>query len=285
MWSDPQVASKYRGAEQITGVFAKFLLLQAGLPDAHASEPKKPPIVLDNACGTGVVSENLWEMLDEHAKEELQLLCGDISEGMVGHIKKKIEEKGWHGADARVLDAMKTGLQENYFTHVISNFGLMLMPDSDAALKECFRILQPSGVCALSTWDTVGWIPDVRAAFATLPGSPTFPDAETFYAAMGKGRWFEASFVAQKLVALGFVDVKVEVVRRTSQTKDAADFCEAFDSVTHFIMERFWNGEERRRCGPLAKQALLEHLRDKYGNGVIEMDWAAILATGRKPAE
>lgn len=106
MWSDPQVASKYRGAEQITGVFAKFLLLQAGLPDAHASEPKKPPIVLDNACGTGVVSENLWEMLDEHAKEELQLLCGDISEGMVGHIKKKIEEKGWHGADARVLDAM-----------------------------------------------------------------------------------------------------------------------------------------------------------------------------------
>lgn len=135
MWSDPQVASKYRGAEQITGVFAKFLLLQAGLPDAHASEPKKPPIVLDNACGTGVVSENLWEMLDEHAKEELQLLCGDISEGMVGHIKKKIEEKGWHGADARVLDAMKTGLQENYFTHVISNFGLMLMPDSDAALK------------------------------------------------------------------------------------------------------------------------------------------------------
>ena len=106
VWSDPKVASKYRGAEQITGIYAKCLLLQAGLPNEQASEPKKPLIVLDNACGTGMLSENLWEMLDEHAKEELQLVCGDTSEGMVKHVKKKIDEEGWHGADARVVDAM-----------------------------------------------------------------------------------------------------------------------------------------------------------------------------------
>lgn len=106
VWSDPKVASKYRGAEQITGIFAKYLLLQAGLPNEQVSEPKKPLIVLDNACGTGMLSKTLWEMLDEHAKEKLQLVCGDISEGMVKHVKQKIEEEGWHGADARVVDAM-----------------------------------------------------------------------------------------------------------------------------------------------------------------------------------
>lgn len=114
MWSDPNVASKYRGAEHITGEYAKCLLLQAGLPNWHTSEPKKPLIVLDNACGTGMVSENLWEMLDEPAKEGLRLVCGDISEGMVKHVQKKIEEQGWHGADARVVDAMvRTAYVEN----------------------------------------------------------------------------------------------------------------------------------------------------------------------------
>lgn len=150
---------------------------------------------------------------------------------------------------------------------------------------ECFRILQPSGICALSTWDTVGWIPDVQAAFATLPGSPMFPDKETFYASLGKGRWYETSFVEQKLTAFGFADVKVEVVRRTSQTKDAAEFFRVFDTMLRVIAERFWSEEERRRCGPLVEGALLKHLKAKYGDGIIEMDWAAILATGRKPAK
>lgn len=106
MWSDPKIASKYRGAEQITGTFARCLLVQAGLPNEHASGPEKPLIVLDNACGTGMVSETLWDMLDEHAKKDLRLVCGDISQGMVKHAEKKIEEQGWHGAVAKVLDAM-----------------------------------------------------------------------------------------------------------------------------------------------------------------------------------
>ncbi|MCJ1468540.1 hypothetical protein MMC07_007169 [Pseudocyphellaria aurata] len=285
MWSDPKIASKYRGAEQITATFAKCLLVQAGLPSEQASGPETPLIVLDNACGTGMVSESLWETLDERARKDLQLVCGDISEGMVKHVEKKIEEQGSLGAVARVLDATDTGLPDEHFTHVITNFAIMLVPDSDAALNECFRILQPSGICAFSTWDTVGWIPDVRAAFATLPGSPPFPDPETFHASIGKGRWYEASFVAQKLAAVGFVDVKVEVVRQTSQTKDATEFCDIFETMLHHIKEQFWSEEERRRCGPLLPGALLTHLKDKYGDGVIEMHWAAILATGRKPAE
>lgn len=105
-WSHSNVASKYRGAEQITGEYAKCLLLQAGLLNRSGSEMEKPLTVLDNACGTGMVSENLWKTLDDHAKEKLKLVCGDISEGMVKDVKKKIKEEEWHGADARVLDAM-----------------------------------------------------------------------------------------------------------------------------------------------------------------------------------
>lgn len=125
----------------------------------------------------------------------------------------------------------------------------------------------------------------MRATFATLPGSPMFPDTETFHASLGKGRWYEASFVTEKLTALGFVDVKVEVVRRTSQIKNAVEFVEVFPSMAQLIMDRFWSEEEKRRCGSLIKGALLEYLKGKYGDGAIEMDWAAILATGTKPAK
>ncbi len=140
--------------EAITGRFARLLLLQA-LHDVDAM--KKPLVVLDNACGTGVVSDHLWELLDDSTKEGMQLVCGDFSEAMVKHVKHKIEERRWKGAEAKIVDAMvcvlsifihereersryvndrrqKTGLPDDHFTHVVTSFGIMLMPDPDAVL-------------------------------------------------------------------------------------------------------------------------------------------------------
>lgn len=81
------------------------------------------------------------------------------------------------------------------------------------------------------------------------------------------------------------MDVKVEVERMTSQTMNAVEFCQDFTRMLPIIMEKFWSEEERQRLGPLVNEALLEHLKSKYGDGVVEMYWAAILATGRKPAD
>ena len=101
LWSSPDIARQYQYAEPVTGAFARHLIQQAG-----AIGGEKPLVVLDNACGTGIVSEHLVEMVDESARERMRVVCGDFSEGMVGFVKEKIEEQGWKGVEARIVDAM-----------------------------------------------------------------------------------------------------------------------------------------------------------------------------------
>lgn len=104
LFADPKVSRKYEAAEPAIRPFARELILQTFQYDVD--NIGKPLVVLDNACGTGLVSEQLLDILDESAKGGIKLICGDLSEGMVNCVKEKIEEKGWKNAEAKVVDAM-----------------------------------------------------------------------------------------------------------------------------------------------------------------------------------
>ena len=101
MWSNPRIAELYKVAERATGPFARSLIRQAGVYQVTQT----PLVVLDNACGTGVVSAQLYETLEESAKEKMQLTCADFSEHMVKAVTQRIEENHWNGATARLVDA------------------------------------------------------------------------------------------------------------------------------------------------------------------------------------
>lgn len=112
VWADPKIAAAYKSAELITGHFAELLLRQAGLPpgpsgSASAATEEGPAalVVLDNACGTGIVSKRLWEILDEQGRVGLRLVCGDFSPSMVEWTRGRSGEEGW-GARVEVVDAM-----------------------------------------------------------------------------------------------------------------------------------------------------------------------------------
>lgn len=143
-------------------------------------------------------------------------------------------------------------------------------------------MLKPGGTCALSSWDTIGWIPIVRAAFTTLPGPPPFPDTETMLSSFGPGSWHRTKHAEEQLLAHGFVEVNVQIARNTMTMKNAAEFVEAFSMIIPLITSKFWSDQDRERCGGLIDGALMDYLTGKYGEGPINLDWAAILATGRK---
>ena len=96
-------------SESFTGPPARRLIQQAGL----LQTTNGPLVVLDNACGTGVVSSLMYEMLDEDAKERLQLTCGDFSQGMVQSVQQRIVDSGWKGAKAQVVDAQVLGISSS----------------------------------------------------------------------------------------------------------------------------------------------------------------------------
>jgi ubiquinone/menaquinone biosynthesis C-methylase UbiE len=100
-FKNTHVAQLYKTSERFTRPHARRLIQQVGLLQMDET----PSIVLDSACGTGVVSSLLYEMLNENAKETLQLVCGDFSEAMVQSVQQRIVESEWKGAKAQVVDA------------------------------------------------------------------------------------------------------------------------------------------------------------------------------------
>ena len=135
-------------AETATAPPAQALLSSCGLrPD-----PPADAVILDNACGAGVVTAHLLGGL---SSTRLSVVCGDLDQTMVNLVAKRIKENSWP-ATAEKLDAQVTKdvlchvtcvlgadndmvkhlpYSDNHFTHVLMNFGPQLMSDPVRALQ------------------------------------------------------------------------------------------------------------------------------------------------------
>ena len=89
-------------ADYIMGPFADKLLQAAQFPPSDASRL----VVLDQACGSGVVSSHIMSHLSSDDKTRLDLTCADISEPAIANMKKRIETSGWENTRAVAADAM-----------------------------------------------------------------------------------------------------------------------------------------------------------------------------------
>jgi hypothetical protein len=186
----------------------------------------------------------------------------------------------------------------------LSNFAFLHLHDASAAFKgqwwslqpiylnhglmvhkkECFRILKSGGACALSTWETRGWVEDARAAIATIPGAPPFPDTETFVNAVDNGSWNRPDFVREQLANHGFEDIKVEVVPNSVFFENVEVYMRQFSGIIPTVATEFWDEGDCAAYGPLVAPAVLEYLKGKYGvDEVFELKMVAIIATARKP--
>ncbi|HEX8941514.1 MAG TPA: methyltransferase domain-containing protein [Gemmatimonadaceae bacterium] len=75
----------------------------------------------------------------------VHLVSTDLAPSMVDAARKRGAELGIQNVDYRVLDAQSMDLDDASFDGVICRWGLMLMPDPAAALRECRRVLRSSG--------------------------------------------------------------------------------------------------------------------------------------------
>jgi len=99
-WNDPVVKMIHLAGERITGAFAHALLDKAGL---LLPAPKQPLVVLDNACGTGVVTSVLLQELGGPAKAGVEVVCGDCNPLVVQATQELAELEKWEGVRAEVI--------------------------------------------------------------------------------------------------------------------------------------------------------------------------------------
>ncbi|KAI9720441.1 MAG: hypothetical protein M1812_002947 [Candelaria pacifica] len=283
IYNDPKINKQYKAtAEKLTGYYATALISQAGLLSSKGNEPL---VVLDNACGSGIVSSLLYATLNESSKNHLKLTCGDVSEMFVKSVSERIQEEGWKGAEARIVDMQKMNLPDNHFTHILTNFAISLVPDPTAALNECFRTLRPNGILGLATGSTIGWYSDVSNALLTLPGPPPVPTATEFLRSSNGGDWHLESYISSQLTSHGFTDIQIESIPHKYSIGSVAEFVDDLAPMVNLVTGRFWDEGRREELGGLVLPGLKKYLKGKYGDEEIEMDWVGMVATGRKPGK
>lgn len=133
--------------------------------------PLRPPgDVLEIACGTGLVTRWLRERLDP----SLRLVATDLSKLMLDYARAKLESR--KGIDWREADALRLPFEDKSFGAVVCGFGIMFVPDHQAALREARRVLVDGGILLFNVWDRIETNPHALANAAVLeamfPGDP-----------------------------------------------------------------------------------------------------------------
>jgi ubiquinone/menaquinone biosynthesis C-methylase UbiE len=129
--------------KEITSVPAKAMLVQSSL----LPTPPKDSVVLDNACGGGVVTSHLFGAISKTT--DVRVVCGDFEKYMANSSTERIKKNRWNAeatvADAQVCLTSKFNLNtvifqalpfsDNYFSHSLMNFGIQVIPDAALVVK------------------------------------------------------------------------------------------------------------------------------------------------------
>ncbi len=129
--------------------------------------------VLDLCCGQGNGTEALLSAGHD-------VVGIDFSRAMLDHARRRNP-----GGEFVEADAQDLPLGDGSFDAVVSNFGLVHVPDQSKALAEISRVLKPQGAFAMTTWCG----PDISPAFQVFfsgvqeYGNPdvSLPDGPNFY--------------------------------------------------------------------------------------------------------
>ena len=283
MFNDKDFTKRYaEGAEKFTGWFAAELVKVAKLDKGSVGEEV---VVLDQACGTGVVSKELADALNDKQKANLDLTCADFADSMIEFVGPRVQNLGLKSAEVVKADANDTKLPSDKFTHVLLNFGPMIFSDGQAGLREHLRLLRPGGTLAMSSWEKVGWAEDVKAAFATDAEIPPFPAYEELRKLMNMGGiWDDPAWIKDAVSKVGFTNVDVREVPHNSTLDNVEEFTRLMAGMVGFIQQRLWTAEQREKYKDRANDAVVSFMKNKYGGEQVKWDWVAILTTAQKAA-
>ncbi|CAI7601284.1 unnamed protein product [Penicillium glandicola] len=277
LYAGKGILETYMIAEKITRYYTQDLIKLSGLSECSL----RPLIILDLACGTGVVSDALHDMLDSQPEESWELTCGDISTELTGHVKRKILDRKWENSTAKVVDAQDTQLPSGHYTHVFAALAFTSFPDTYAAMKEVMRVLQPGGTLTISTWQRTEWLAIVEAAVATIPADLPFPTTKEFMSCMNPG-WDSEDYVQSRFEEAGFQKVHVTTISKKFETT-VEDLYKIAQPVIPIIVSKWWNQEQRDKHEQDILPALHRHLNETYGaSGLVPQEWTAVFATGQK---
>ncbi|KAJ9660909.1 hypothetical protein H2198_002254 [Neophaeococcomyces mojaviensis] len=179
--------------------------------------------VLDNACGTGIVTEEIHKRISftsSPANTKITVVAADAAAPMIDNLNSKIKHvegtAAWlnigsistHVVPAESLDS--TIVPSDSITHSYMNFGLFFCSDAIKAAEHIYRSLAPGGTAFVTTWKDLGYLNAVRKTEkACNPGGENFNMPFS-------AQWEDGEYVKDLLVRSGFAKENVKVVQEES---------------------------------------------------------------------
>jgi len=149
-----------------------------------------------------------------------RLISTDRAEAMVAASRARAEELALEGVEHRVMEAEWIDLPVASVDAVICRWGLMLLADPEAALREARRVLRPGGRIALAVWDAQDrnpWsaVPNELLREWGLAGPPASP---------GPFALGDEGVVRELLEGAGFQEVEVRPLELVERHRDFESF-------------------------------------------------------------
>jgi ubiquinone/menaquinone biosynthesis C-methylase UbiE len=231
-----------------------------------------PSTILETACGTGLVTEMLRDILPRNG----HLVATDLNQTMLDVAAPKFADD--QNVKLEVMDATHLTLPSNTFDVVVCQFGWMFFPDKVVAAREAWRVLKPDGRLVFSVWCEIDVNPAPRIARETIkPFFKTDPPKfyETPFSCADKDK------MHFMLSESGFQDIDIDTVSFVSEVPSAHDAATGLvcgNPVVNSIVERGINV-------PDVVDAVATALKRELGDNPMRTPLKALVITARRAGQ
>jgi SAM-dependent methyltransferase len=227
--------------------------------------------LLETACGTGILTRALAEMLPKTAA----ITATDLNQPMLDFAQTQPggERVRWQQADAQDLP-----FSDESFDIAVCQFGVMFFPDKQKAYTEAFRVLRPGGRFLFNVWDRIDNVDLVFIVHETA--TDMFPKDPPMFLARTPTGYHDVAVIHADLARAGFTESTVDTRKmpcRTPSARHPALGLIPGSPLGGEISARDPAGVDR------AVEAATRAVAKRFGPGPIEASMQAHIFTATRP--